>query len=144
MGEIWRSLTREQQRTVALAVGGVVLTLLAYLVTSTIVAVAVAAIYAYSVGRYRATHRPEAPERTPEAPERTPEAPERTPEPPPEPVTNVQPPSRPAAQRRVRPAPQTPLGRLFAERPAWSGSPVGPFEPTRRTPPEEQEPYDSH
>lgn len=143
MGEIWRSLTREQQRMVALTVGGVVLTLLAYLITSTLVALAVAAIYAYSVGRFRATHHPGAPERTPGAPERT-EAPERTPEPPPEAITRVQPPSPPAARHRVRPAPQTPLGRLFAERPAWSGSPVGPFEPTRRTPPEEQDPYDSN
>ena len=108
-----------------LAASGVVVTLLAYLLISTVVALAVAAIVAYSLGRYRATHRPEAAKAAPE------------------PVTKIQAQSRPAAQRRVRPAPQTPLGRLFAERPAWSGPPVGPFEPPRRTPPQEQEPYDS-
>lgn len=125
MGELWHSLTREQQRMAALAVGGVVVTLLAYLIISTIVALAVAAIIAYSFGRYRTAHRSEAPM------------------PAPEPATKVQAQSRPAARRRVRPAPQTPLGRLFAERPAWSGRPVGPFEPPRRTPPAEQDPYDS-
>ena len=108
-----------------LAASGVIVTLLAYLIISTMVALAVAAIVAYSLGRYRASHRPEAAK------------------PAPEPVTKIQAQSRPAAHRRVRPAPQTPLGRLFAERPAWSGPPVGPFEPPRRTPPQEQEPYDS-
>jgi hypothetical protein len=125
MGEIWRSLTREQQRMVALSAGGVVLTLLVYLITSAIVALGVAAIVAYTLGRYRSTHRPEPAK------------------PAPEPVTHLTPPSRPAPRRRVRPAPQTPLGRLFAERPAWSGPPVGPFEPPRRTPAPEQDPYDS-
>jgi hypothetical protein len=125
MGELWHSLTREQQRMVALAAGGAFLTVLAYLIISTIVALAVAAIVAYSLGRYRSTHRPEAPK------------------PEPEPATTVTASGRPAAQRRVRPAPQTPLGRLFADRPAWSGPAVGPFEPPRRTPPPEQDPYDS-
>jgi len=100
-------------------------TLLVYLITSAIVALAVAAIVAYSLGRYRSSHRPEAPK------------------PVPEPATKVAPPGRPAAQRRVRPAPQPPLGRLFADRPAWSGPPADPFEPPRRTPPEERDPYDS-
>jgi hypothetical protein len=125
MGELWHSLTREQQRMVALSAGGVVVTLLLYLFAGTIVALAAAAITAYSLGRYRSNHRPEAPEAAHE------------------PVTKVQPSSRPPARRRVRPAPQTPLGRLFAERPAWSGPPVGPFEPPRRTPQPEQDPYDS-
>jgi hypothetical protein len=125
MGELWHSLTREQQRMVALSAGGVLLTLLLYLFAGAIVALAAAAITAYSLGRYRSSHRPEAPQ------------------PPPEPVTKVAPPNRPAAQRRVRPAPQTPLGRLFADRPAWSGPAVDPFEPPRRTPPPEQDPYDS-
>lgn len=125
MGELWRSLTRDQQRMTVLAVGGVLVTLLAYLITSAIVALAVAAIVAYSLGRHRPSHRPEAPK------------------PAPEPVTKVAPPSRPASERRVRPAPQTPLGRLFADRPAWSGPPAGPFDPPRRTPGEKQDPYDS-
>jgi hypothetical protein len=125
MGELWRSLTRDQQRMAALAAGGTFVTLLAYLIISTIVALAVAAIVAYSLGRYRSTHRPE-----PEKPA-------------PEPATTVAASSRPTAQRRVRPAPQTPLGRLFAERPAWSGPPVDPFEPPRRTPPADQDTYDS-
>jgi hypothetical protein len=125
MGELWRSLTRDQQRMAALAGGGVLVTLLAYLLTSAIVALAVAAIVAYSLGRYRSIHRPEAPK------------------PAPEPATKVAQPSRPAAQRRVRPSAQTPLGRLFAERPAWTGPTVDPFEPPRRTPVEEQDPYDS-
>jgi hypothetical protein len=125
MGEIWHSLTREQQRMAALSAGGVLVTLLVYLITSAIVALAVAAIIAYSLGRYRATHRPEPAK------------------PMPEPVIKAAPPRRPAAQRRVRPAPQTPLGRLFADRPGWSGPPADPFEPPRRTPPEEQDPYDS-
>jgi len=125
MSELWHSFTREQQRMAALSAGGVVLTLLLYLFAGAIVALAVAAITAYSLGRYRPTHKPEPAEDAPE------------------PVTKVQPPSRPAAQRRVRPAPQTPLGRLFADRPAWSGPPAGPFEPPRRTPPAEQDPYDS-
>jgi hypothetical protein len=125
MVELWRSLTRDQQRLAALAAGGAFLTVLAYLLISTIVALAVAAIVAYSLGRYRSTHRPEAAK------------------PEPEPAITAEASSRPAAQRRVRPAPQTPLGRLFAERPAWSGPPVGPFEPPRRTPPPEQDPYDS-
>jgi hypothetical protein len=125
MGELWHSLTRDQQRMAALAVGGALVTVLAYLIISTIVALAVAAIVAYSLGRYRSTHRPEAAK------------------PEPEPAITVASSSRPEAQRRVRPAPQTPLGRLFAERPAWSGPPVGPFEPPRRTPRPEQDPYDS-
>jgi hypothetical protein len=125
MGELWHSLTREQQRMVALGASGVVLTLLLYLFAGAIVALAVAAILAYFLGRYRSNHRSEAPK------------------PEPEPETQVEQSSRPGAQRRVRPAPQTPLGRLFAERPAWSGPPVGPFEPPRRTPPPEQDPYDS-
>jgi hypothetical protein len=125
MGELWRSLTREQQRMVAFSVSGVLLTLLLYLFAGAIIALAAAAITAYSLGRYRSNHRSE-----PVTPE-------------PEPVTRLEASARPAPQRRVRPSPQTPLGRLFAERPAWSGPPVGPFEPPRRTPPEEQEPYDS-
>lgn len=128
MGELWRSLTRDQQRMAAVAAGGAFVTLLAYLVISAIVALAVAAIVAYCLGRYRSTHRPEVPE---------------TPEPAPEPATRVVASSPPAPRRRVRPAPQTPLGRLFAERPAWSGPTAGPFEPPRRTPPPEQDPYDS-
>lgn len=130
MGEIWHSLTREQQRMVGIVAAGVVLTLLVYFLTSGIIALAVAAIYAYSLGRYRATHRPDS---GPQAAEPPPE----------DPATRVVASSRPGPQRRVRPAPQTPLGRLFAERPAWSGPPVGPFEPSQRTPPEEQDPYDS-
>ena len=123
MGEIWRSLTREQQRLVALGAGGVVLTLVVYLVTSAIVALVVAAVVAYSLGRRRSTHKTE-------------------PSVPAEPV-KAEPRSRPPAQRRVRPSPQTPLARLFAERPAWSGPPVGPFEPSQRTPAQQQDPYDS-
>jgi hypothetical protein len=125
MGEIWRSLTREQQRMVALGAGGVVLTVVVYLVTSAIVALVVAAIVAYSLGRHRSAHKPEPAATAPE------------------PATKVVPPSRPAAQRRVRPGAQTPLGRLFAERPAWSGPPAGPFEPSQHTPAQHQDPYDS-
>lgn len=125
MSELWHSLTREQQRMTALSAGGVVLTLVLYLFAGAIIALAAAAITAYSLGRYRSNHRPAAPEAENE------------------PATTVQAASRPPAQRRVRPAPQTPLGRLFAERPAWSGPPVGPFEPPRRGSPEQQDPYDS-
>ena len=125
MAGLWHSLTRDQQRMAALAAGGAFLTVLAYLIISTIVALAVAAFAAYMLGRYRSAHKPE-----PQKPAA-------------KPATEVASPSRPGAQRRVRPAPQTPLGRLFAERPAWSGPPVGPFEPPRRPPPAEPDPYDS-
>ena len=83
MGEIWRTLTRDQQRMVALSAGGVVLTSLVYLITSALVALAVAAIVAYSLGRYRATHRPEPPE------------------PAPKPVTTSDPPRHLSARPRV-------------------------------------------
>src|SRR5437660_318512 len=82
--------------------------LIVYFFTSGIVALAVAAVLAYFVGR--AAHRP-TPSQLAQAPE-------------PSKVERPRP-----AQRRVRPAPQTPIGRLFAERPAWSGAPADPFEP---------------
>jgi hypothetical protein len=125
MNRAWHSLTREQQRMVVMTGFGLLATLLIYLIISGIVALAFAAVLAYSLGRHRSTRRPEPPE------------------PAPEPVTRVEPPPRPSPQRRVRPGAQTPLGRLFAERPAWSGPPVGPFEPSRRQPTGEQDPYDS-
>jgi hypothetical protein len=138
IAEVWQSLTREQQRMAWIVLGGLVLTLLAYILISGIVALAVAAVYAYLVGRSRASHRSESPEPAPE-PAGAPEQRAR---------------QQPTPERGVRPRPQTPLGRLFAERPAWSGPPVGPYEPPprgRRPPPPEdeqltipvQEPYDS-
>ena len=151
----WRSLTRDQQRMTAIVLGGLALTLLVYLMTSGLVALAVAAVYAYLVGRYRATHRPAPAEKAPERAEAAPR-PIAMSEPPAtsEPLATSEPPRRPAPERRVRPNSQTPLGRLFAERPAWSGPPVGPYEPPprRRSPAAAedegltiplQEPYDS-
>jgi hypothetical protein len=142
IAEVWQSLTREQQRMVWIVAGGLVLTLLAYILISGLVALAVAAVYAYLVGRSRATHRSEVPEPPPE--------PARSPGPGPTPETQRRPPPEHGGTSRA----QTPLGRLFAERPAWSGRPVGPYEPPtrRRRPaaPEDeqlttplQEPYDS-
>jgi hypothetical protein len=140
IAEVWQSLTRDQQRMVWIVAGGLFLSLLAYILISGLVALGVAAVYAYLVGRHRA--RSEAPQSPPE-PARAPErhgAPE--------------PQQRPSPQRGVTPRAQTPLGRLFAERPAWSGPPVGPYEPSSRSqrpaPAEDEqltiplkEPYDS-
>lgn len=121
----WDALTRDQQRIVALVVGGFVLTVVVYVLTSAIIALLVAVGIAYTIGRSRAKHRPE-PQASASEPAKKPEQP-----------------GRPPAQHPARPRAQTPLGRLFSERPAWNGTPVGPFEPPRRTPPTEQEPYDS-
>lgn len=121
----WRGLPPERQRLVLIIVGGLALTLLVYVTTSGIVALAMAAVVAYFVGR--TAHRPK------------PTEPAETPQP-----SRVERPR--TAQRRVRPAPQTPIGRLFADRPAWSGQAVDPFEPPARPPrraPEVEEPYDS-
>jgi hypothetical protein len=83
------------------------------------IALAVAAWLAYSGNRIRAAHQPEPP--LPGEDEARVGAPRPPPERP-----------RPVRVRTDRPRADTPLGRLFAERPAWSGAPVGPFEPTPR------------
>jgi hypothetical protein len=93
------------------------------------IALVVAALLTYSGRRIRAAHQPE-PALPGEAP------PVRGPEPPPRR-------ERPRPERRVHPSPSTPLGRLFAERPAWSGGPVGPFEPPTRRPRPEPPPPDT-
>jgi hypothetical protein len=77
------------------------------------IALAVAALLAYSGLRIRAARQAEPPLPGEDA--------SRKPEPRPSP--------RPSPPRRRIAEPQTPLGRLFAERPRWSGAPVGPFEP---------------
>jgi hypothetical protein len=120
----WRGLPPDRQRLAMIVIGGVTLTLVVYITTSGIVALVVAAVVAYFVGR--TAHRPR-PSQSVETPSQSVERP-RT------------------AQRRVRPAPQTPIGRLFAERPAWSGPSVDPFEPPAPAPRrarEAEEPYDS-
>jgi hypothetical protein len=81
------------------------------------VALVVAAMLAYAGGRIRAAHRPEPPLPGEAPPRRAPEPPVRR---------------SASPQRRVRPRPETPIGRLFAEQPAWSGEPVAPFEPPTR------------
>lgn len=152
----WRSLTRDQQQMTAIVLGGLVLTLLAYLLTSGLVAIAVATVYAYLVGRHRTSHRPEPANKDPEPVAPSPEPVAPAPEPvdaAPDPIATSEPPPRPTPGHSVRPKPQTPLGRLFAERPGWSGPPVGPYEPPPRQRPEPtddeeltiplQEPYDS-
>jgi hypothetical protein len=81
------------------------------------IALAVAATLIYAGMRIRAAHRPEPP----------------LPGEAPRPRTAQQHSApRPSAPRRRVADPKTPLGRLFAERPAWSGAPVGPFEPPTR------------
>ena len=74
-------------------------------------ALVVAAMLAFSAWSVRAAYEP-------------------APDPAPVPTTDPQR-SRPAAPRRRVAEPQTQLGRLFAERPAWSGPPITPFRPPR-------------
>jgi hypothetical protein len=83
------------------------------------IALAVAAWLAYCGNRIRAMHQPEP--ALPGEDETRVAAPRPAAERP-----------RPARVRADRPRADTPLGRLFAERPAWSGAPVGPFEPPPR------------
>ncbi len=98
----WGALPTEG-KLAAVAAGCLLLTLLMpwYLIVLAVVILA-----AYAVTRSRAAHQPSSPETPPE------------------------PPRRASAPKRRVGTPQTPLGRLFADRPGWSGGPVGPFDPT--------------
>jgi hypothetical protein len=82
------------------------------------IALAVAALLTYAGRRIGAAHQAEPPLPGETSRTRAPDSAPRR--------------ERPRAERRVYPSPNTPLGRLFAERPAWSGAPVDPFEPPTR------------
>jgi hypothetical protein len=98
-----------ERRSAAIATGCLAFTLFTAVEWGLFAALVVAAMLAFSAWSIRAAYDP-------------------APEPAPVLTTDR---SRPAAPRRRVAQPQNSLGRLFAERPAWSGPPITPFRPPR-------------